>query len=67
LLKIVIPVAAHDFLREPVDEQGKQEEHEADHKERAVVDAVAHHLAHLLRDDAGHGVHRLEDDPQAGR
>ena len=31
------------------------------------MDAAAHHLAHLLGDDAGHGMHRLREHGQARR
>ncbi len=55
------PVARTILCASVVDEQREDEEDDADHEERAVMDAAADHLAHLLRDDAGHRVHRLED------
>ena len=40
--------------------ESDREQHEAHHEQRAVMDAAANHLAHFLRDDSRHGVHRLE-------
>src|SRR6266480_5125023 len=53
-------VPHHELLRAVVDGESDREQHKAHHEQRVVVDAAANDLAHFLRDDSGHGVHRLE-------
>ncbi len=55
--------ALDDAARADIDEQGNREQHEADRKERAVVDGAGRHLAHFLRNDARHGMRWLRDYP----
>src|ERR1043165_2311567 len=50
--------AAHDALRHVVDHEREEEEHDAHHEQRATMNAADRNLAHFLRDDAGHRVHR---------
>src|SRR5712664_944972 len=54
-------VTRDQSLREIVDPKSERKKNEADHEESAVVNAAAHYFAHFLRDDAGHGVHRLKE------
>src|SRR5262249_15547998 len=53
-------VAHDEFLRAVVDGKSDRKQQQAHHKQSAVVDAAADDLAHFLRDDSRHGVHRLE-------
>src|SRR4030095_14512684 len=53
-------VAHDELLRAVVDGERDREQHQAHHEQRAVVEAAANDLAHFLRDDSRHGVHRLE-------
>ena len=54
-------VFEHDALGCGVKRQRDDEEEDADDEEGAVVDAAGDDFAHFLRDDAGHGVSRLEE------
>src|SRR5262249_9872005 len=60
-------VAKNELLRAIVDGERDREQHEAHHEQRAIVNATANHLTHLLRDNSGHGMHRLEKGAESLR
>src|SRR5262245_66256176 len=60
ILSNVHAVAHHKLLCAVVDRQSDGKQHKAHHEKRAVVNAAANYFTHFLRDDSGHGMHRLE-------
>src|SRR6478672_7328376 len=54
-------VTHDELLRAPVDGESDRKQHQAHHEQRAVMDTAANDLAHFLRDDSRHGVHRLKN------
>src|SRR3954471_19624179 len=60
ILSNVPAVARDELLGAVVDGEGNRKQHQPHHEQSAVVDAAANDLAHFLRDDSRHGVHRLK-------
>src|SRR5262249_49826777 len=53
-------VAGHELLCAVVNGESDRKQHKPHHEKRAVMDAAANNLAHFLRDDSRHGMHRLK-------
>src|SRR4051794_17358587 len=54
-----------ELLGEIINSQRNREKHQSDHEKSPVMSAPTHHLAHLLRDNSGHGVDGLKNSAEA--
>src|SRR6476660_325774 len=59
------PITLNDFLRSIIDRESDGEQHQADHEERTIMNAPAHHFPHFLNNDPGHDVHRLKESSKS--